>query len=152
MRTTRRWWPRWRPPWRASPTSWTLGPSCWPNCVERRRESDWWARGEEVYSRRGIHHGPKNKEDKILMMMDEEEKKRTKKKENRNSPKGSNARSPTYRLDETFAEVICLPAKVADCIERAILVVCACLVRLYMTRLRMGKIDLYSRTSKRASF
>ena len=96
---------------------------------------------------------PKTKEDKILMMMDEEEKKRTiKKKENRNSPKGSNARSPTYRLDETFAEVICLPAKVADCIERAILVVCACLVRLYMTRLRMGKIDLYSRTSKRASF
>ena len=75
-----------------------------------------------------------------------------KKKENRNSPKGSNARSPTYRLDETFAEVICLPAKVADCIERAILVVCAFLVRLYMTRLRMGKIDLYSRTSKRASF
>ena len=79
----------------------------------------------------------------MMMMEEEEEKKRTKKKENRNSPKGSNARSPTYRLDETFAEVICLPAKVADCIERAILVVCACLVRLYMTRLRMGKIDLY---------
>jgi hypothetical protein len=33
MRTTRRWWPQWRPPWRAFPTSWTLGrPSCWPNC------------------------------------------------------------------------------------------------------------------------
>ena len=33
MRTTRRWWPQWRPPWRAFPTRWTLGrPSCWPNC------------------------------------------------------------------------------------------------------------------------
>ena len=29
MRTTRRWWPQRRPPWRAFPTSWTLGrPSC----------------------------------------------------------------------------------------------------------------------------
>lgn len=64
------------------------------------------------------------------------QKKKRKKKwdcSSRNSIKHDIARSKTYRLEETFAEVICLPAKVADCIERAILF-CVCIECVYIWR------------------